>query len=203
MIRKYILAQTKIAAVLRNREGVAAIEFAMIAPVFLVLLMGMLNVGQTAYGIAVLNGAVQKAARDAALEGADTQEADAMVKKMAGPIFPGATFVSKRTNYYDFSDIGRPEKFNDANNNSNCDNGEVFIDENRNGDWDRDVGRDGNGGASDVVVYTMEVQFKPVFRIPFSPDKWTMKSLSASALKKNQPFSDQEEYGTSSGTCTA
>ncbi|HMT45675.1 MAG: hypothetical protein RL702_1959 [Pseudomonadota bacterium] len=186
----------------RARDGVAATEFALIAPVFLVLMMGIFNVGQTAYGSSVLNGAVQKAARESSLESGDTDAADAMVRELATPVFPGATFTSERTSYYDFADIGRPEKFNDQNNNGECDGGETYVDENSNGGWDRDIGRSGNGGANDVVVYTVQVRFQPVFRIPFAPEQWGWKTLTASALKKNQPFADQQEYGSSGGTCT-
>lgn len=191
MIRKLIKAEA----------GVAAIEFALVAPVFLLLIMGVLNVGQVAYGTAVLNGAVQQAARVSTLEGANTVAADAMVRRLVDPVFPGATYTTARSNYYDFADVGRVEQFNDANNNGTCDAGESYVDENRNGSWDPDVKRNGNGGAGDVVVYTVTVRFKPVFRIPLAPDQWTEQSLTASALKKNQPFADQEEYGTNSGTC--
>lgn len=185
-----------------DRRGVATIEFALVAPVFLVLLMGMLNVGQVAYGAAVLNGAVQKAARDSTLEGANTEQADAIVRELVSPVLPGASYTSRRTNYYDFADIGRAERFNDQNGNGNCDPGEVYIDENSSGQWEREIGRSGNGGASDVVVYTVEVQFQPVFRIPLMPEQWRRKVLTASAIKKNQPYADQEEYGTNSGVCT-
>lgn len=202
MIRHGKLAPLNNLGVLRDVSGVAALEFALVAPVFLVLLMGMLNVGQVAYGTAVLNGAVQKAARDSTLEGANTAQADAIVKNLAAPVLPGATFVSRRTNYYDFADIGRAERFNDQNNNGTCDNSESYIDENRSGQWDRDIGRGGNGGASDVVVYTVEATFQPVFRIPLMPDQWGRKVLTASAIKKNQPFANQEEYGTTSGICS-
>lgn len=202
MINLDYLLRPKHLLILRDIRGVAALEFALVAPVFLVLLMGMLNVGQVAYGTAVLNGAVQKAARDSALEGANTEQADAIVEELVSPVLPGASFTSSRTNYYDFVDIGRAERFNDQNNNGTCDNAETYIDENRSGQWDPEVGRSGNGGASDVVVYTMEVEFQPVFRIPFMPDQWRRKVLTASAIKKNQPFADQEEYGASSGTCS-
>lgn len=184
-----------------ERSGVAALEFALVAPVFLVLLMGMLNIGQVAYGTSVLNGAVQQAARDSTLEGANTEQADAIVRNLVSPVLPGASYTSRRTNYYDFVDIGRAERFNDQNGNGDCDSGESYIDENRSGDWEREIGRAGNGGASDVVVYTVEVEFQPVFRVPLMPEQWGRKVLTASAIKKNQPFADQEEYGNTSGVC--
>lgn len=185
-----------------DQRGVSATEFALIAPVFLTLLIGILDVGQMGYGNAVLNGAVQKAARDSALEGANTDAADAVVKQIVDPVFPKATYTSRRISYYDFADIGRPERWNDGNNNGTCDNNEGYVDENGNGDWDADIGVDGNGGANDVVVYSVTATYEPVFKVPFIPARWNERSVTGSAVKKNQPFADQQEYGSTAGTCT-
>lgn len=185
----------------QSRDGVSATEFALIAPVFLTLLLGILDIGQMGYGNAVLNGAVQKAARDSALETGDTAAADALVQQIVAPVFPGATYTSSRTSYYDFADIGRAERWNDANNNGTCDNSEAYVDENENGAWDADIGLDGNGGANDVVVYSVTASYQPVFRVPFLPEKWRTRSVTGSAIKKNQPFADQREYGSAAGIC--
>jgi Flp pilus assembly protein TadG len=191
-----------IGALHRDQGGVAAIEFAVIAPVFMVLLMGTFNIGQMAYGTAVLNGAVQQAARNSSLETANTQAADQMVERAAGPVFPGATFTSERTSYRDFADISRPEAFSDQDGNGTCDNNESYVDENGDGEWNADIGQSGNGGAGDVVVYTVSVTYQPVFRVPFTPEQWAQTTLTARALKKNQPFADQAEYGNQGGTCS-
>jgi TadE-like protein len=186
----------------RNESGVSILEFALIAPVFLTLVIGIFDLGQMAYGISVLNGAVEKAARDSALETANTQTADNMVKAQVKSIFPGATFRSTRTSYYDFVDIGRPEKWNDANNDGSCNNDEAFVDENGNGGWDRDIGQDGNGGANDVIVYRFTVTYKPIFAVPFMPEMWSTRSLTATAIRKNQPFATQDGYGSQAGVCS-
>ncbi len=196
------LGQARWRCLWQSRDGVSATEFALIAPVFLTLLLGILDIGQMGYGNAVLNGAVQKAARDSALETGDTAAADALVQQIVAPVFPGATYTSSRTSYYDFADIGRAERWNDANNNGTCDNNEAYVDENENGAWDADIGLDGNGGANDVVVYSVTASYQPVFRVPFLPEKWRTRSVTGSAIKKNQPFADQREYGSAAGVCT-
>lgn len=195
------LGQARWRCLWQSRDGVSATEFALIAPVFLTLLLGILDIGQMGYGNAVLNGAVQKAARDSALETGDTAAADALVQQIVAPVFPGATYTSSRTSYYDFADIGRAERWNDANNNGTCDNSEAYVDENENGAWDADIGLDGNGGANDVVVYSVTASYQPVFRVPFLPEKWRTRSVTGSAIKKNQPFADQREYGSAAGIC--
>lgn len=182
--------------------GVAVIEFALVAPVFLILVMGTFDLGQMAYAKSVLEGAVQKAARDSALETASTLQADNLVKKIVSPVVPGAQIETSRTSYFDFVDIGRPERWNDANNNGSCDNNETYVDENSNGQWDRDIGVSGNGGASDVIIYTVTVTYTPVFKIPFMPDKWHDRTLTATAVRKNQPFAQQQAQGSTSGICS-
>ena len=42
-----------------------------------------------------------------------------------------------------------------------------YVDENGNGSWDADIGKSGNGGANDVVMYTVSVEYDPLFPNPF------------------------------------
>jgi len=101
------LALTRLA---RDTRGAPALEFAMVAPVFLLLMLGVANVGQLIYAKILLNGAVEQAARTSATENGDTTAADNTVQKIVGPIVPGATFTTTRYRYYDFTDVGRAEK---------------------------------------------------------------------------------------------
>lgn len=184
-----------------DQAGVAALEFGLIAPVFCVLLLGLFDLGQTVYAKSVLEGAVQRAGRSSSLEAADTSVADAQVSAQVLPVVPNATIKSERKSYFDFADIGRAEAWNDADGNGACGNGETFTDENHSGRWDADIGVSGNGGAGDVVIYTVTLSYRPLFRIPFLPKQWGERKLSASTVRKNQPFSDQTSYGSEAGVC--
>ncbi|MGB3797093.1 MAG: TadE/TadG family type IV pilus assembly protein [Alteraurantiacibacter sp.] len=186
----------------RDESGVTVVEFALIAPTFLLLLMGTLDIGQMVYGQSVLNGAVQSAARDASLEGGDTDAADALVLERVAGVMPGVELETSRTSYYDFADIERAEQWNDADDNGICDNGEAYVDENRNEQWDDDVGVSGNGGANDVVIYSVEATYEPIFKVPFLREAWQSRTLTSSALKKNQPFANQASYSSTAGTCS-
>ncbi len=201
-LKQYAVARGLDRRLISEPKGAAAVEFALVAPVFLMLILEIFDLGQMAYGKSVLSGAVEKAARDSTLETTSTLQADTMVKRAVLPIIPNADITTTRTSYYDFNDIGRAEKWNDGNNNGLCDNSESFVDENGNGDWDADIGIGGNGGASDVVVYTVNVTYSPIFRIPFFPQSWNERNLIAKAVRKNQPFATQERYGSSAGICT-
>jgi len=185
----------------QNSNGATAMEFAMLMPVFLTVGLGSLDMGQMVYGKSILNGAVLLAARNATLESADTTQADAIVLGQVAPILPGVSITSARTNYYDFADIGRPERWNDTNGDGACNAGESYVDENDNGHWDNDVGRSGNGGANDVVVYTATATYRPVFKVPLMPASWGVRKLTSTVIKKNQPYASQAAYGTTAGTC--
>ncbi|CDO37746.1 TadE/TadG family type IV pilus assembly protein [Novosphingobium sp. KN65.2] len=201
-----MIARRSSVALLRRcrdeRDGVTAVEFALASPVLIMLLVGIWDIGHMAYLSAVMHGAVQQVARKGTIEGADTSADDDYVKKMVSGVAPGARVTTSRTSYYDFADISRPESWNDANGNGVCDNSETYVDENRNGQWDADIGKDGNGGSGDVVLYTVKVTYEPVFPLPFLDSIDNTRTLSAAAVKKNQPYALQERYGSSARTCT-
>lgn len=202
-LKKLLIAQRLLSRRLFEESfGASAVEFALVAPLFITMLIGLFDVGQMVYAKSVLSGAVQKAARDSSLETSDTTRADTVVRDIVGHILPSSAIITTRVSYYDFADIGRKERWNDSNNNGTCDNGESYVDENRNGSWNSDIGVSGNGGAGDVVLYTVTANYPPIFKIPFAPYNWNQRVLRATAVKKNQPFADQTRYGASSGTCT-
>lgn len=187
--------------VMADQAGVTIIEFAIVAPVFLLMLVGTLDIGQMVYGKAILNGAVQAAARTSSLETGDTSAADAMVLQRIASILPNVEVSSTRSSYYDFADIGRAEQWNDADGNGVCNDGEAYTDENGDGNWDEEIGTTGNGGANDVVIYTVNATYEPIFKVPFMPESWESRSINSTAIRKNQPFSDQAEYSSNAGTC--
>lgn len=180
--------------------GSALLEFAFTAPLWILLVLGTLDLGQMAYAKSVLAGATQDAARNATLETGNTTTADAMVESQVRKIAPGATVTTSRVSYYDFADIGRPEKWNDVDGDGTCDNGESYTDENGNGQWDADIGVSGNGSADDVVMYTVTVTYDRLFKIPLTPGSST-RTITATAVRKNQPYANQNGYGSNAGVC--
>jgi hypothetical protein len=189
-------------ALARQQQGTAVMEFGLIAPVFMMLLIGMYDITHLVYARSVFNGAVERAAREASLETGDTNEADQIVADIIRPVIPDVVIETERMSYFDFADIERPEQFTDANDNDICDEGEAYVDENSSGQWEEDIGVAGNGGAGDVVMYTAKATFTPLFKIPFMPESWSSRTMTATAIKKNQPFGDQAELATTAGTCT-
>ncbi len=173
-----------------HQRGTAITEFALTAPLFLLLLMGIFDYSWQFYARQVLQGAVAKAARDSTLEGNAANQAvlDEKVRTAVKNVFGKATVTFTRQTYDSFDAVGKPEPFKDKNGNNQYDAGECFEDINANGSWDADRGRAGNGGADDVVLYTASMEFNrilPVWQMLGQPQKTILKQ---STVLRNQPY---------------
>jgi Flp pilus assembly protein TadG len=178
-------------ALVRDASGATAVEFALVAPVLLTVLFGLFDLGHHMYTAQMLQGAIQKAARDSTIEGAagNSAQLDANVTKAVRAISPGATLTFNRKSYATFKSVARPEEFDDLNNSGTCDNGEAFEDANKNGTWDQDIGKAGFGSARDAVLYTVTVSYNRLFPIAaFIPGQTKTFTMSATNVLRNQPY---------------
>jgi Flp pilus assembly protein TadG len=64
----------------RNRRAAAAVEFALVAPVFLLLILGMVEYGRMVMVQQVITNASREGARRAVLDGATTDEVETLVE---------------------------------------------------------------------------------------------------------------------------
>lgn len=186
-----------------EQRGAAVTEFALVVPVFLLLLMGLFDLAHMVYIRSILNGAVERVVRNSSLEGADIAATDLFVETAVKEVVPNATFnprAERRKSYYDFVDVGRAEKWTDTDGNGTCNGGEPFVDENRSGRWEPDVGKSDNGGSGDVVLYTVVVTYRPIF--PSFMNFGGTRNITAVGVRKNQPYAAQNGYGSASGSCT-
>ena len=176
----------------RDRRGATIIEFAIVAPVMMLLMMGLGDLLYQVYAQSVLNGAVQKAARDSGIEGgaANISTIDGTVQTIARQIAPAATFVPTRKSYDSFAEVA-PEPFTDTNGNGVRNAGECFTDMNGNGSWDADPGSTGQGGASAVTLYTMTMTYPRLFPVAGLFGWPATQTISATTLLKNQPYATQ------------
>jgi hypothetical protein len=178
----------------RDTRGAAVIEFALCAPVFLIAMMGVFDLGHNMYTASIIQGAIQKAARDSTIEGAEDRGSalDDRVTMMVRQIAPKAELTFKRTSYSTFSDVGQPEDWNDVNGNGSCDDGEPFEDANGNGSWDTNMGKTGFGGARDAVLYEVDVTYRRVFGISKILGQSQDFHTAARTVLRNQPFAAQD-----------
>ncbi len=180
-------------SLLRDERGAYMIEFAMVLPTFLLLVMGIFDIGMQMYAKSVLAGAVEQAARLNTLETNNTNQTaiDQIVRDQVGRVARYGTLSFSRQNYQDFSSVGQPEKFTDSNSNGVRNSGECFTDSNGNGVWDADSGGSGQGGASDVVVYRANLTFDRLFPLWKMLGEPQRKTITISTVLRNQPFSNQ------------
>ncbi len=146
-----------------DRRGVAIVEFALLAPVMLLLICGSIELGHMLFARMVLEGSMTEAAR-LATASLETTESDrdaimrgSIMRAMNGfPLARGRSMTIATAVYHDFSSV-TPETYTDANGNGRYDLGENFVDRNRNGKWDdaAPVANSALGGPGDVVSYTV------------------------------------------------
>lgn len=182
----------------RDRSGVAAMEFGLVAPIMALFMMGIGDLLYGMYAQSILMGAVQKAGRDATLQqntsSTATGNIDTAVMTMVKSVAPAATYVSTRENYTTFSIVDKPEPFTDSPTTGTVgvrDQGECYSDVNGNGQWDADGARTGVGGASDVAQYTINVTYPRVFPVAKLLGWGANATITAQTLLKNQPYAAQ------------
>lgn len=183
-------------------SGATLTEFAFVAPVLILMVMGIFDMAHSQYTNALINGAMQKAGRDMTLETAGSQQnsIDEAVRNEVLKVTPStATVTFEKLSHFDFTDIGEPEEFDDDNNDGICNDNEVYVDSNGNNQWDADRGRAGIGGARDAVLYTAIVSYPrlfPMYGLAGMPQNVTLR---ASTVLRNQPFDEQDL--TETGNC--
>ena len=190
----------RIRSLLRDSSGSTIVEFALVLPVLMVLLLGCFDLGHGIYTKAMLMGSIQKVARNSTIQSAVTGTLDAKVTAAVRQIAPGSTVTFQRTHYASFSDVSQPEAWTDVNGNKACDSGEPFEDANGNGAWDADRGRTGQGGARDAVLYKVTVSYPRLFPIARLLRQSNTMQVVSSTVLRNQPYTLQQ-LPSKTGNC--
>ncbi len=179
-----------LARLLGDTRAAALTEFAITAPVFLLALMGIFDFSMQLYAKSVLSGAVNRSARDSALElnGANAATLDAQVTAQVRTVFQGATMSYSRRAYDSFDDVDKPEQLTDSNGNGVRDPGECFVDTNGNGSWDTLRGTSGQGTGDEVVLYTATMSIERLFPAWKMLGQPQVSTIRATTVLRNQPF---------------
>lgn len=194
-----------------RRDGVAAVEFALVAPVLCLILVGGLDLGHQAYLRAVVQGALDDASRRATVQSpaftasGSTVEArvQATIARQIRAVAPHATITVTVRNFYQYSGIGNPEKLmTDVDRDGRFDaaDNDCWEDLNGNRQYDTSAGRSGTGGANDIVFYTAQVNLRRLFPVSRLLGQSQTITIRAQTAVRNQPYADQAVPAVLCGT---
>ena len=194
----------------QDDRGVTIVEFAFVAPILIMILVAGLDFAHRSYVHSVMQGALNDAARRASVEdpsvggtGTIEERVAALVTEQVDTIAPSATLLVTQSNYFDFSGIGNPEKIVkdvDADGAYDEDDGDCFSDLNENGEFDLDTGREGRGGANDVVFYEATLTMDAILPLKAFIGGSSTYVLKANTAIRNQPWETQSTPPTVCGT---
>ncbi len=180
---------------LPHEKGATIVEYAIVLPFFLTLIIGGLEMGNMFMVNSSLEGAVSSSTRKAMtgeLPDGYTDRAeyirDLITDSLAtAGVTSGVTITM---NVYDsFANIGEPEPYVDQNGNQTYDVGECYTDINNNMAWDDDMGANGAGGEENIMIMKVDVNLP--YMTGFMQGVMAGKSginLSASTAIRNEPF---------------
>ncbi|MDE3059889.1 MAG: pilus assembly protein [Pseudomonadota bacterium] len=181
------------AAIRQCQRGISAIEFALVAPVFLMLMMGIIDFSMIMFTSAVLESATNNTARlgktGYVASGTTRQQEiiNDVATRTAGLLDSSKLSIATEV-YSNYNDIGQPEPCISPPT-APCPGtpGVNFTDINGNGTWDADMGAAGLGNAGDVVVYTVSYPWKIMTPIVSAIIGSTF-TVTARAVVRNEPY---------------
>lgn len=185
-----------------NQTGSTSIEFCLIAPMMVLLIVGILEISMVLTVQVLMEGAVRNAARYGITGLGQTeilrqQRIRDIIEETTVGLVDVETMRLTTMSYENFESIGQSEPFTDnAPPNGRYDDGEAFEDSNNNGIWDEEAGTPGLGGPEDIVLYEIEYALPALTGLldPFIGEAW---DLRASIAVRNEPYPVDEAPGES------
>lgn len=187
----------------RRNEGVALVEFAFVAPILLLTIVGIMEVAMVLIVSSLIEGGLRDAARFG-ITGFVPQgmTREQQITSIIGDATIGLVKMSdidiQTLVYPSFAQVGQPEPFTDTNGNGAYDAGEPYTDINGNGQWDADMGAAGAGGPGDIVLYKVKYNLPmmtPLLSSVLGGADGKVQ-LSASIAVRNEPYPGTAGGGT-------
>ncbi|MHA1113029.1 MAG: TadE/TadG family type IV pilus assembly protein [Alphaproteobacteria bacterium] len=180
---------------MRATAGTSALEFAFAAPVALISIAGIIELSMMMFVTTLVEGGLREAARFGAtgFTPASVSREEKILQTLDENAIGLVDFATATVTYLiypGFEDVGKPEPYvDDSPANGAYDAGESYQDVNGNGQWDSDMGAAGLGGPGDVVLYTVNYEWKALTPLvaPFIGTNGTL-DLSASVAVRNEPW---------------
>lgn len=180
-------------AVAGNTEGITSVEFALVSPVMILLMMGIVEFSLIMFTNAVMESATTFTARlgktGYVAEGSSRQDQiiASIQNRTAGLLDP--THINITTKVYSSVDkVGDPETcINPVSPPCPGTAGVHYIDINGNGQWDADMGLAGLGSANDIVVYNVTYPW-PITTPIISAIVGSPYNITVRTVVKNEPY---------------
>ncbi len=180
---------------MRATRGATAVEYALLAPVLMLLLVGIIEYNAMMYAATVLEGATAIASRQGKTgyvqSGMSQQDYiyGIIQNRVTGILTPGQLSIASKS-YANLAVVGKPEPcISPPLTPCNGTPGVNFVDVNHNGMWDADQGTTGLGASGDIVVYTVTYPWKimtPIM-LDFLGTNGTF-TLTSSSIVRNEPY---------------
>jgi Flp pilus assembly protein TadG len=173
----------------RDDRGVTLVEFAMILPVLVVLLLGIFELGYRSYVASVLQGALHEGARMATVGGITQAQIDARVRTRLRSFAHNATITIRTSSYADYAGVRQPERITQDTEPLNQYNaGDCYDDSNGNSRWDADRGAAGLGNADDIVDYEVTITYRRLFPVGGFLGWGDDETIASNTVLRNQPY---------------
>tara|TARA_R110000850_G_scaffold65783_4_gene146802 strand:- start:899 stop:1504 length:606 start_codon:yes stop_codon:yes gene_type:complete len=178
---------------LRDQRGATLVEFGLVAGPFILMLLGIMDLGYRGYVDTVSKSVLHRVARDASTGEMTAEQIEQQVNDGLDALVLKDAVISVTTeSYFDFTNIGKPEKLTvDNNGNGEVDPGDCFIDNNGNDVFDTDYGIAGTGGPDDIVNYKIEITSPRLFPLASMIGLDETMTISNSTAVRNQPYGAQ------------
>ncbi|MFT6559683.1 MAG: Flp pilus assembly pilin Flp [Sneathiella sp.] len=200
LLRRRLIRQFR-----KNEDGATAVELAMVLPVLLLVLIGIMELSIGMFINTVVEGSLREASRlgltGQIQEGASNDQAivDMLNEASLGLLNLTTGNVTSLV-YENFASVGKGEEFTDIDGNgvrtetsvtaedgTVYPNGEPWTEVNGNGVWDEDFGEAGLGTQGDIVLYTVTYNWNFLSGQVIPILKGTIP-MSASIVVMNEPF---------------
>lgn len=172
-----------------DQEGAALMEFGLIAGPFILILLGIMDIGYQGYVSTLAKSKLHEVARLASTGAYTSDEIKDLLEEGLDPIVSDdATVTVSIESYFDFTNVGAPEKLSKDDGNGVLDSGDCYLDGNNNGIFDTDYGVAGVGGPDDIVKYTINIEAPRMFPLAGVLGISDTISSSNSTAVRNQPY---------------
>ena len=178
-----------------NRDGAGVLEFAIVIPVMILFVVGIMEACGVLFAESLLEGGVREAARygiTGALPNSEETTREQEVVNIVNEHGIGFVVVTQddvdTLVYPNFEAIGQPEPYSDLNGDGDYDSGEPFTDMNCNGTWDDDMGTPGLGVGGEIVLYQVAIDYTMLTGLLDFAFTGGSIPMRASVAVRNEPY---------------